>query len=295
MIGPTAIGKTNKSIALAQAFNTEIISADSRQFYKEMKIGTAVPSAEELARVPHHFVQHIFVDDNYDVGNFEKDALLKLEELFKKHQVVFLVGGSGLFVKAVCEGLNKFPDLKPEIRKKLNTAFKEKGLQFLQEELKRADPEYYEEVDINNHRRIIRALEIYRSSGKPYSYFLHQEKEPRPFQTIKIGLKAPREVLYQRIEKRVDIMMTDGLLKEAEKLYPQRHKNALNTIGYKELYNYIEKKYDLDSAVNEIKKNTRRFAKRQLTWFRRDPEINWFEYDCEADEIENFIRTQINM
>ncbi len=290
IIGPTAIGKTSKSITLAQFFNTEIISADSRQFYKEMKIGTAVPSAEELAAVPHHFIQHISVDEDYAVGDFEKDALKKLEKLFQKHQFVFMVGGSGLYVDAVTKGLDKFPEVKQGIREKLNQQLAQEGITPLQQKLLDLDPKYAKKVDLNNPRRIIRALEICISSGKPYSSFLNQEKPPRFFKTIKIGLEAPREKMYERINQRVDMMMEEGLMKEAKKLYANRHKNALNTIGYKELYAYFEGKYDFDSAVEEIKKNTRRFAKRQMTWFKRDQAIKWFPYNGSSEEIIKYLQ-----
>ncbi len=293
IIGTTAIGKTDKAIALARAFNTEIVSADSRQFYREMTIGTAVPTPEEQAQVPHHFIQHISVDDAYNVGDFEKEALEKLKELFAKHQCVFLVGGSGLFLKAVNEGLDYFPEVDPKIRQRLNERLKQEGLAPLQRELKKLDPKYYNEAATDNPRRVIRALEICLGSGKPFSAFRNQKKSPRPFKTLKIGLDAPREVIYRRIENRVDHMMDKGLLEEARRLYPQRHKNALNTIGYKELYQYFDGQCSLAEAIGEIKKNTRRFAKRQLTWFRRDQSITWFPHGCAPKEIEDFIRKQI--
>lgn len=292
VVGPTAIGKTAKSIGIAQELQTEIISADSRQFYKEMNIGTAVPSPEELKAVPHHFIQHISVDDAYDVGDFEKDALKKLNILFKKNDFVVMVGGSGLYVKAVSEGLDEFPPVDPKVREALNELFAKEGIRPLQERLQEADPEYAAKADMHNPRRIIRALEVYLSSGKPFSSFLNQKKMPRPFKTIQIGLKAPRQIIYERIEQRVDIMIESGLLKEAESLYPQRHKNALNTIGYKELYNYLDGDWSLDFAISEIKKNTRRFAKRQLTWFRKSENIHWFSYKTPAREIVEFILSQ---
>lgn len=293
IIGPTAIGKTAKSITLAQAFDTEIISADSRQFFKEMRIGTAVPSVEELTAVPHHFIQHISVDDAYDVGDFEQEALQVLEDLYKKHQVVFMVGGSGLYVDAVSKGLDYFPPVSPEVRAQLNAEVAAGNLQALQEELKLVDPNYAAQVELKNPRRLVRALEVYRSSGQPYSSFLNQPKPQRPFKTLKVGLKASRELVYNRIERRVDIMIEQGLLAEAKSLYPQRYKNALNTIGYKELYRYFDGEWTLDFAIAEIKKNTRRFAKRQLTWFRKDENITWFDYACDPSEIENFIRLQM--
>lgn len=292
--GPTAIGKTSKSVALAKYFDTEILSADSRQFFKEMCIGTAVPNLKEQEGVAHHFVQHISVDDAYSVGDFEKDALEKLRQLFKKHRYVFMVGGSGLYVKAVNEGLDKFPHIQPGLRKKLNEKAANGEFVSLQNQLKELDPQYAQTVDLQNRHRVIRALEVCLSSGKPFSSFLNRERPQRPFKSIKIGLSAPREILYERIERRVDIMLEKGLLDEAKTLYPQRHKNALNTIGYKELYRHIAGEWTLEFAIEEIKKNTRRFAKRQLTWFRRDKSIHWFPYNCTAHEIANFIRTKTN-
>lgn len=293
IIGPTAIGKTSKSIDFAKNFDTEIISADSRQFYKEMKIGTAVPTATELAAAPHHFIQHISVDDDYPVGEFEKDAIVKLEQLFQKHDVVFMVGGSGLFIDAVTKGLDKFPEVDSGLRERLNNQLTQEGLASLQQELKNLDPVYAEKVDMKNPRRIIRALEICISSGKPFSSFLNQPKPDRFFKTIKIGLEAPREILYQRINQRVDQMVENGLVEEAKILYPQRHKKSLNTIGYKELYAHFEQEYSLDFAIAEIKKNTRRFAKRQMTWFRRDKSIKWFSYDRPSDEIIEYLHQKI--
>lgn len=292
--GPTGIGKTSKSIALAKAFDTEIISADSRQFYKEMSIGVAVPSGEELAAVPHHFIQHISADTEYNAGDFERDALKKLDELFQKYEVVFMVGGSGLFVKAVTEGLNEFPEVSPEIRENLNLELAERGIESLQQKLIDLDPDYAETADMQNHRRIIRALEICLGTGKAYSDFLNKPRAQRPFKSIKIGLTAPRELIYSRIEKRVDLMMQAGLLEEAEKLYVEKCEKASQTIGYSELFKFFDKEWSLDFAIDEIKKNTRRFAKRQLTWFRKDKSITWFSYDTDPGEIITFIRRQIN-
>lgn len=294
ILGPTAIGKTAKSIALAKAFYSEIISADSRQFYKEMSIGTAVPSAEELAEVPHHFIQNISIDEIYSVGDFERDALQKLDELFKKHRVVFLVGGSGLYLDAVATGLDKFPKTNLGLREELNQQLETEGLEPLQKKLKTLDPLYAEKVDIDNPHRVIRALEISISSGKPFSSFLDQGKAKRNFNMVKIGLDAPRKTIYAHIEKRVDTMMANGLLEEAKTLYPKRGTNALNTVGYKELFRHLDGEWSLDFAISEIKKNTRRFAKRQFTWFRKDREIKWFQHDCLSTEIENFIKEKIS-
>ncbi|MCH4824207.1 tRNA (adenosine(37)-N6)-dimethylallyltransferase MiaA [Gramella lutea] len=294
IVGPTAIGKTSLSIRIAQHFNTEIISADSRQFFKEMKIGTAVPEKEELASVKHHFIQHISVKDNYSVGDFERDAILKLSELYNSHNTVVMVGGSGLYTKAVTEGLDNFPKVDPEIRKNLNEHLENDGIDWLQQKLFALDPEYYKTADVQNPHRLIRALEICISTGKPFSSFLDQEKPQRNFETISIGLTADRELIYDRINRRVDLMIENGLLEEAKELYPNRHLNALNTVGYKELFQYFDGEINLETAISEIKKNTRRFAKRQLTWFRKDESIKWFEYDEDPKVILEFIESKIN-
>lgn len=295
IIGPTGIGKTATGIRLARHFSSEIISADSRQFFREMKIGTAVPPEEELALVPHHFIGHKSIFEEYSVGDFERDAIQKIDELFKEHNVLFMVGGSGLYVDAVTKGLNDFPKTDPKIRKKLNRRFQEKGIKTLQEELKKRDPGYYGKVDLENPHRIIRALEICISTEKPYSSFLNQHKEKRPFQNLKIGLDAPRETIYSRIETRVDEMMEKGLLEEVRTLLPHKKLNALNAVGYKELFQYLEDEISLDLAISEIKKNTRRFAKRQLTWFKKDPEIVWFPYDGPLEEILRFIAQKTSL
>lgn len=292
--GPTAIGKTKLSIKLAKALNTEIIAADSRQFYKEMKIGTAVPTQEEVKAVPHHLIQHLSVKDSYDVGDFEKDALQTLDSLFTHHSSLIMVGGSGLYLKAVCEGLNNFPEVDPTIRKALNQQYEEEGVEKLQAQLKQLDPEYANQVDLQNHRRLIRALEICIGSGTPYSYFLHQPKTPRLFKPIKIGLTAPRELIYERINQRVDKMMEEGLLEEAKHLFPLRQLPALNTIGYREIFAHLEGQCSLDFAVSEIKKNTRRFAKRQLTWFKKDTDLYWFSYDTPSATVISHIKQKMS-
>lgn len=289
IIGPTAIGKTSKSIELANNFSSEIISADSRQFFKEMKIGTAVPTPEELEAVPHHFIQHISIEENYSVGDFERDAIQKIDQLFKQHDKIFLVGGSGLYLKAIEKGLNEFPEVDPTIRTTLNEEFQREGILHLQEKLKELDSEYAQKVDLENPHRVMRALEICIGSSHNYSYYLNKPPKKRNFKSIKIGLTADREKIYERIELRVDLMMKEGLLEEAKKLYEFRNLNALNTVGYKELFAYLDGNYSLAEAVSEIKKNTRRFAKRQLTWFRKDPEIKWFNYNCSVEEIINYI------
>ncbi|SLJ89964.1 tRNA dimethylallyltransferase [Salegentibacter salarius] len=294
IVGPTAIGKTSLAIQLANKFDTEIISADSRQFYKEMRIGTAVPSADELQAAKHHFIQHISIEDNYNVGDFESEAIQKLDELFQNNNIVIMVGGSGLYTKSVLEGLDYFPEVSLEIRQELNLKLEKEGLDTLQQQLHKLDPDYYKIVDLENPHRVIRALEVCISSGNPYSSYLNQPKKKRNFTAISIGLSADREIIYDRINERVDLMIDEGLLDEAEGLFTKRELNALNTVGYKELFAFLEGKDSLETAVSEIKKNTRRFAKRQLTWFRKDRETNWFEYKTPVEEIQQFIDSKIS-
>lgn len=285
IVGPTAIGKTTLSIKLANFFNTEIISADSRQFFKEMQIGTAAPTPSELAQAKHHFIHHKSVEDDYNVGAFEKDALHLLKQLFKTHDTVIMVGGSGLYVDAVTQGLDHFPKVPASIREQLNKQFKEEGLQALQEQLKTLDPNSYTHIAIDNPQRVIRALEVSIGSGKPYSSFLNKAKNKRDFKTISIGLTAERDIIYNRINNRVDLMMEQGLLTEVKNLQDKKHLNALNTVGYKELFKYLDGEWTLDFAVSEIKKNSRRFAKRQLTWFRKKEDILWFHYKTPLETI----------
>ena len=289
VVGPTAIGKTALSIKLANAFSTEIISADSRQFYKEMSIGTAVPSNTELNTARHHFIQNISIFDDYSVGDFERDALVCLENIFKNNPVAVMVGGSGLYVDAVVKGLDKFPEVSSEIRNQLNVEIAEKGIEALQRELKEKDPTYFEKVDIHNPHRLVRALEICRGSGKPYTSFLKRESTKRNFKTIFIGLTAEREMIYNRINTRVDQMLQDGLLEEAENLYPHKKLNALQTVGYRELFDYFDGKLTNEEAISEIKKNTRRFSKRQNTWFKKNEKIHWFDYQTDFAEIVDYI------
>ena len=289
VVGATAIGKTTLAIEIAKRFNTEILSADSRQFYKEMTIGTAVPSEEELASVKHHFIQNRSIFEEYSVGDFERDTLSLLDTLFQKNEVIVMVGGSGLYVDAVVKGLNKFPEVASEIRDTLNSEYETTGIDPLQIELKEKDPEYFQKVDIQNHHRIIRALEVCRTTGLPYSSFLSVKKEPRNFNTIYIGLTADREIIYSRINLRVDIMMKDGLEKEAKELFQHKNLNALQTVGYRELFRYFEGEYSKEQAIDEIKKNTRRFAKRQGTWFRKNEGINWFDYKATVSEVIRYI------
>jgi tRNA dimethylallyltransferase len=285
IVGPTAIGKTTLSIALAEHFNTEIISADSRQFFKEMNIGTAVPTSIELDSVKHHFIHHKSIEDEYSVGAFEKDAISKLDNLYKIHEVVIMVGGSGLYIDAVINGLDEFPNIDPYIRKELNKKLKTEGLKVLQDQLRNLDIHAYNTMAIDNPHRIIRALEVCIGSGKPYSSFLSKSRSKRNFKTITLGLTAERDIIYNRINERVDNMIEDGLIEEAKSLIPKQHLNALNTVGYKELFNFFKDEWTLDFAISEIKKNTRRFAKRQLTWFKKNDEIVWFDYKTNINEI----------
>ena len=280
--GPTAVGKTDWAIRLARHYRTEILSADSRQFYREMQIGTAVPSAEELRAVSHHFIQHLSIAADYSVGDFRRDALKLLRDLFRRHSLIIMVGGSGLYMDAVTRGLDEFPEVAPEIREGLIEKWKGEGIGALQELLAKADPDYHARVDLNNPQRLIRALEVCLGSGQPYSSFLGRRRPPDFFTHIPLGIQAPRQVVYQRIDARVDQMMEAGLLEEVRRLLPYRDTNALQTVGYRELFAFLEGHWDLETAVSEIKKNTRRFAKRQQTWLRKNPEIHWVPREAAA-------------
>lgn len=293
IVGPTAIGKTALSIKLANYFNTEIISADSRQFFKEMSIGTAAPTEEELAAAPHHFIHHKSITEDYNVGAFEKDALIKIEELHQKHDIVIMVGGSGLYVDAVTKGLDYFPDVDPKIREQLNKTLKNEGLETLQLQLKTLDQVAYKTIAIDNPHRVIRALEICIGTNQPYSSFLNKEKNKRPFKTITVGLTANRDVIYNRINQRVDIMIKNGLVEEVKSLTAYNNLNALNTVGYKEIFNALDEKWTLDFAISEIKKNSRRFAKRQLTWFKRNKDTLWFDYLTPLEKITQSIQNSM--
>ena len=277
IIGPTAIGKTDVAITLAQQFTTEIVSADSRQFFKEMSIGTAKPLPEELAAVPHHFINSHSITEPFSVGDFEKAGLLLLEKLFEKHAIVFLVGGSGLYVQAITQGFDNLPKAPPELRAELNKQLTEEGIERLQKRLEALDPTYYAEVDIYNPQRLIRALEVCIGTGQPFSSYRSHAANERPFEVLTIGLNTERSQLYTQINKRVDNMMELGLLAEVETLLPYRDLNALKTVGYQELFDFFDGTKSLDKAVEEIKQNTRHFAKRQLTWFRKNTETHWFE------------------
>jgi tRNA dimethylallyltransferase len=277
--GPTAVGKTDLCLWLARELKTEILSADSRQFFREMNIGTAKPAPEELAAVKHHFINSHHIGEEYNAGAFEAEALQTLETLFREKAMAILTGGSGLYIRAVCEGMDEMPEVNPALRQRLLQDLQQQGLPALAEQLRQLDPGYYQQVDLANTQRVIRALEVCLASGQPYSSFRVREASPRPFRTIKIGLDRNREELYQRIDARIDLMIAQGLLAEARALYPFRHHNALQTVGYKEIFDFLEGKYDWEEALRLLKRNSRRYAKRQLTWFRRDPDFTWFHPD----------------
>ena len=300
VIGPTAIGKTALSIALAHHFGCEIISCDSRQFFKEMKIGTAVPNEVELAAAPHHFIQNKSIFERYSVGDFEQDALAKLAELFAKNKVQIMVGGSGLYVDAVLKGFDEFPEIDAAVRETINQQFETLGIAYLQEQLQALDLEYYEKLTLENPQtlqnpqRMKRFVEVCMGSGKPYSSYIGKRKNNRNFTPIVIGLEADREIMYNRINQRVDIMLNEGLLEEAQTLYPNKDLNALQTVGYRELFEHFDGTTTLDFAVEQIKMNTRRFAKRQITWFKRIENAVWFDYLTDKKEIINKIESKIH-
>lgn len=297
IVGPTAIGKTALSIALAQHFKCEIISCDSRQFFKEMTIGTAVPNQKELQAAKHHFIQNKSIFENYTVGDYEKEALLKIEELFQNNDFAILIGGSGLYVDAILKGFDEFPEIDPAIRSEVNSNYEKLGINYLQEQLKNLDPDYYQKITkenpqtLQNPQRMMRFTEVCIGTGKPYSSFLNQKKNNRNFTPVLIGLEADRQVIYNRINQRVDIMINAGLLDEAKALYPNKALNALQTVGYRELFSYFDGEFSLPFAIEEIKKNTRRFSKRQLTWFKRNEATKWFDYAKDRKEIINYIET----
>lgn len=292
VVGPTAIGKTALAVQLAQFYQTEIISADSRQFFKEMNIGTAKPSPAELDAVPHHFINSHSIQNLFSTGDFEVEALELMDQLFKSHDQLIMVGGSGLYINAVCNGLDDLPEIDLNIRAQLNEKLASEGLASIQNQLKELDPEYFAKVDQQNPQRMIRGLEVVLFTGKKLSSLLTSNKKKRPFNMIKIGLNTDRSLLYQRINDRVDQMMEAGLLDEVKQLLPYRKYNALNTVGYSELFDYLDGNTDLESAVAMIKQNTRRFAKRQLTWFRRDDDTFWIEPD-QLEEIILHIQSKI--
>ena len=286
--GPTASGKTKLSIELAKKFKTEIVSADSRQIYKELLIGTAAPDKDQLQTVKHHFIRNISISEGYNASKYEFEALSLLGELFKKHKIIFLVGGSGLYIDAVCNGIDDFPDTDPVLRRELENKYKEEGLEGLRGQLKILDPLTYSRIDLKNPKRIQKALEITLMTGRPYSSFLSGAKKEREFGIIRIGLNLSREDLYHNINERVLIMMEQGLEQEARKFYPVRHFNSLNTVGYRELFDYFDGFTTLDEAITRIQANTRKYARKQLTWFRKKDTYTWF-FPWQTHEIELFI------
>jgi tRNA dimethylallyltransferase len=292
VVGATAVGKTDFCVRLAKDFGTEIVSADSRQMFREMSIGTAKPTPDEMKSVVHHFIDSHSIQNPYNVGNYEQEALETLTQIFKSHHTAILAGGSGLYVRVVCEGIDEMPEILLEVRKQLNEKLDLEGLEPLLKQLKDVDVAYYEQVDKANPQRIIRALEVFLSTGQPFSEFRKGNKAKRPFEIIKIGLKRNREELYERINKRMDTMLAQGLLEEVQNLYPYKNHNALQTVGYKEIFDFIEKKYDWDECVRLLKQNSRRYAKRQLTWFNKDADIQWFEAS-EYEKVKEYIKAKI--
>ncbi|WP_320111748.1 tRNA (adenosine(37)-N6)-dimethylallyltransferase MiaA [Draconibacterium orientale] len=290
--GPTGIGKTEVSIKVARHFNAEIVSADSRQIFKELNIGTAVPSQEELAAIPHHFIQSHSVEENYNASRYETEALELIDKLFQQRDVLLLVGGSMLYIDAICKGIDSMPDADPEVRAALKKQLEEEGLESLRLQLKTLDPEYYKKVDLKNPNRIIHALEISIQTGKPYSSFRSDTPKKRPFQIIKIALNCDRQVLHNRINLRVDKMMEAGLETEARSVYHKKQLNSLNTVGYQELFAYFNGEISREKAIELIKRNSRRYARKQITWFRRDEAVKWFE-PTNTEEIIEWIDTQI--
>ncbi|REC47976.1 tRNA (adenosine(37)-N6)-dimethylallyltransferase MiaA [Chryseobacterium pennipullorum] len=290
VVGPTGIGKTRLAIDLAQHFNTEIVSCDSRQFFKEMKIGTASPSQDELAAAPHHFIGNLSVEEYYSIGQYEEDALEKLNELFSMHDTVILVGGSMMYEKAVIEGLHDLPEADAGNQEKLQNILDQEGIEKLQEILKDLDPDYYEVVDIHNHRRLLRAIDIIWQTGRKYSEHIAVSQDGRDFNVIRIGIEASREELYDRINRRVDLMMENGLLDEVKSLEKFKGLTALNTVGYSELFKYFDDEWDLDFAVSEIKKNSRRYAKRQLTWYRKADDIHYLQLGYSQNDFEDLLK-----
>lgn len=293
LIGPTGIGKTDLSLNIAEHYNTEIISADSRQLYADLKIGTAAPTPEQLARVKHHFVGTLQLTDYYSAAQYEAEVMKKLDELFKKHSVIVLTGGSMMYVDAVCKGIDDIPTVDEETRKTLMQHYENVGLERLCAELKILDPEYYDIVDKKNPKRVIHALEICYMTGQTYTSFRTSQTKKRPFNIIKVGLRREREELYARINKRVDIMMEDGLLEEAKSVYQYKNLNSLNTVGYKEMFKYLDGEWELPFAIEKIKQNSRIYSRKQVTWFKRDTDITWFHPD-DTDNIMSFIEERLN-
>jgi len=292
LLGPTAVGKTELSLKLAEYLSSPVINCDSRQLFRDLKVGTAPPTAEEMRRVKHYFVGTLGLNEYYSAAQYEEDALQLIEELSKTHQNLLLSGGSMMYIDAVCKGIDDIPTVDTETRQFMQERMKEEGLEKLLQELKLIDPEYYELVDKRNHKRVVHALEIYYTSGKKFSSFRTNIRKERPFRIVKIGLKRDRKELFDRINQRVDRMMEEGLLEEVKRLYPYRNENSLNTVGYKELFDYLDGKWDLTTAIERIKKNTRVYAKKQMTWFQKDNEITWF-HPKDYTEIEKFVAENV--
>lgn len=299
IIGPTAIGKTALSITLAQHFGCSILSCDSRQFFKEMKIGTAVPSEEELNAAPHYFIQNKSIFEHYSVGDFEQEALATLDKLFQQNNIQIMVGGSGLYVDAVLKGFDEFPEIDASVREEINQKYEDLGIKFLQEKLNELDPTYYQKIlsenpqTLQNPQRMKRFVEVCMGSGLPYSSFIGKRKNNRNFTPIIIGIEADREIMYDRINQRVDLMVADGLIEEVKNLLPHQNLNALQTVGYRELFDYFDQKTSLNEVIEQIKMNTRRFAKRQMTWFKRTENTTWFDYLCDRTTIINYITSKL--
>lgn len=292
--GPTAIGKTALAIEVAQYFKTEIISADSRQFFKEMSIGTAKPSAQELAQAKHHFINSHSITDDYNVGDYEKEAIQVLEAIFEKHDVAIMVGGSGLYINAVLNGFDELPKASEDLREQLNQRLLEEGIGPLQKQLQKLDPIYFSEVDIHNPQRIIRALEVCLSTGQTFSSFRNKQPKKRNFKAVSIGLNTDRDVLYQRINHRVDLMLNEGLVEEVKSLQAYQNLNALKTVGYSEIFRFLNKEWTLEQAIDKLKQNTRNFAKRQVTWFKKNEGLVWFE-PSEGQKVISFIEEKVNV
>lgn len=291
LLGPTGVGKTELSLRMAESLHAEVLSADSRQIYAEIPLGTAAPTEAERARVPHHFVGTLHIDDYYSAARYEEDALACIARLFRSGKRALLCGGSMMYIDAVCKGIDDLPTISPQTRTHYATLLQEKGAEAVCRELLFRDPEYYAEVDRRNLKRVLHALEIIEESGRTYTELRSQSTKPRPFRILKIGLNRPREELFARINARVDQMLADGLLDEARRMYPYRHLNALNTVGFKEMFQVISGEWTLPFATERMKKNTRVYAKKQLTWFRRDPEIHWF-HPADEENIFALLRAE---
>lgn len=292
LIGPTSVGKTELSLRMAEHFHTHIVSSDSRQLYADLKIGTAAPTAEQLRRVPHHFVGTLQLTDYYSAAQYESEVLAVLDDLFKQHETVLLTGGSMMYVDAICKGIDDIPTVDEETRALMLQRYEEEGLERMCAELKLVDPEYYKIVDLKNPKRVIHALEICYMTGKTYTSFRTQQKKARPFRIVKIGLTRDRAELYERINRRVDLMIEEGLVEEAKAVYPYRHLNSLNTVGYKEIFKYLDGEWELPFAIEKIKQNSRIYSRKQMTWFKRDQEIQWF-HPTQEEEILAYLHSKI--